>query len=220
MESLQAVLAIVLIDLALSGDNALLIGMAARRVPADRRLTVIVLGGSLAVAIRLVATAAVSLLLEIPYLQLVAGALLIVIAYRLVLPTEATGRTSAAAPTTMRDAIATIVLADLAMSLENVLGVAAAAHGDLPLLFFGFALSIPIVLFGSRVVVWLLERYPVVVWLGAFALVWTAADMILEDPTLGAHVPDHWAVEVAVTIGLLGMVAFARQMRAGRMVRR
>ena len=217
-ETLQAVLAIVLIDLALSGDNAVVIGMAARRLPHAQRRRAIVIGGTLAVLLRIVGTALVTLLLAVPYLQLAGGVVLVVIAYRLVSKSEDARDVRAGG--TMREAIATIVVADAAMSLENVLGVGAAAHGDLPLLAFGLALSIPIVLFGSGIVVGLLERWPALVWVGAFALVWTAADMILEDPTLAARVPEHWAIELVATAVLLALVAGARWVSArGAMVR-
>ncbi|OLC53693.1 MAG: hypothetical protein AUH85_13705 [Chloroflexi bacterium 13_1_40CM_4_68_4] len=208
LDSLQAILAIVLIDLALSGDNALVIGMAARRLPTKQRTRAIVAGGALAVGLRVVGTALVTLLLLIPYLQLAGGIILVVIAYRLVRKDAAQHAVREA--TTMREAITTIVVADAAMSLENVLGVGAAAHGDLALLIFGLALSIPIVLFGSGLVVQLLERWPWLIWFGAFALVWTAADMILEDPSLAARVPEHWAVELVATAALLGSVALMR----------
>ena len=208
IDALRAIFAIVLIDLALSGDNALVIGMAARGLPAERRRTAIVVGGVLAVGLRVVGTAVVTLLLLIPYLQLAGGVLLVVIAYRLV-SKESDGHAVRAA-TSMREAIATIVAADAAMSLENVLGVGAAAHGDLPLLLFGLALSIPIVLFGSGIVVRFLERWPGLIWVAAFALVWTAADMILEDPTLAARVPEHWSIEFVTAAVLLALVAAAR----------
>jgi YjbE family integral membrane protein len=212
MDSLQAVLAIVLIDLTLSGDNALVIGMAARGLPERQRTRAIVVGGVLAVALRVAGTALVTLLLLVPYLQLAGGVVLVVIAYRLVRKGGGE-RHEVRAATSLREAVGTIVITDAAMSLENVLGVGAAAHGDVPLLIFGLALSIPIVLFGSGLVVRLLERWPGLIWLGAFALVWTAADMILEDPTLARHVPEHWAIELAATAVLLGLVAAAHRLR-------
>ena len=214
LDSLQAIVAIVLIDLALSGDNALVIGMAARGLPAQQRTRAIVAGGALAVGLRVIGTALVTLLLLIPYLPLAGGIVLVLIAYRLV--GKDASRHEVREATTMRDAITTIVIADAAMSLENVLGVGAAAHSDLPLLIFGLALSIPIVLFGSGLVVRLLERWPGLIWLGAFALLWTAADMILEDPSLAAHVPEHWAVEFIATAALLGAVAAAQWLSVRR----
>ncbi len=220
MDQLQAVLAIVLIDLALSGDNALLIGMAARSLPRGQRLTAIALGGALAVALRVVFTVIATLLLAIPYLQLVAGAALVVIAYRLVRPQEDARGQAAGPAATLRGAIATIVVADAAMSLENVIGVAGAAHGDLPLLVFALALSIPIVLFGSRAVVRLLERWPALIWAGAVALVLTAGDLILEDPLIGAHLPDHWLIDAGFAAALLLLIALARRVERRAMVRR
>src|SRR2546425_657323 len=183
IETVQAIAAIVLIDLALSGDNALVIGVVARGLPRSKRRQAIVFGAGAAVVLRIAAAAAATVLLRIPWLQLVGGIALVVIAYRLVRPEAASGR-SPREMTTLRAAVATIVMADFAMSLENILGVAAAAHGDLALLLFGLALSIPIVLFGSGLVIRILDRFPRTIWLAAVALVLTAADLILGDPSV------------------------------------
>src|SRR2546425_997814 len=183
LETVQAIAAIVLIDLALSGDNALVIGVVARGLPRSKRRQAIVFGAGAAVVLRIAAAAAATVLLRIPWLQLVGGIALVVIAYRLVRPEAASGR-SPREMTTLRAAVATIVMADFAMSLENILGVAAAAHGDLALLLFGLALSIPIVLFGSGLVIRILDRFPRTIWLAAVALVLTAADLILGDPSV------------------------------------
>ena len=183
LETVQAIAAIVLIDLALSGDNALVIGVVARGLPRSKRRQAIVFGAGAAVVLRIAAAAAATVLLRIPWLQLVGGIALVVIAYRLVRPEAASGR-SPREMTTLRAAVATIVMADFAMSLENILGVAAAAHGDLALLLFGLALSIPIVLFGSSLVIRILDRFPRTIWLAAVALVLTAADLILGDPSV------------------------------------
>ena len=215
MEELQAVLAIVLIDLALSGDNALVIGMAARGLPPEQRRRAIVLGGGLAVVLRVAAAAIVTLLLAIPFLQLLGGVVLAVLAYRLVRPVAHAPKDIRAA-TSLREAMLTIVVADAAMSLENVLGVGGAARGDIALLAFGIGLSLPIVLFGSGLVAALIERWPSTIWLGAFALVWTAADMILEDPFLGTHVPEHWWIEAGFAALLLAAVALARRLEGAR----
>ena len=216
MDGLQALIAIVLIDLALSGDNALLIGMAARDLPAEQRRKAILAGGGLAVVLRIIATIAVSTLLAVPYLQLAGGLLLAVIAYRLVRPggDDAHAKTKPAG--SLREAIVTILLADAAMSLENVLGVGGAAHGDLPLLIFGLALSIPIVLFGSGLIARLLDREPRLIWLGALALIWTAADMILGDPAIESRVPDHWIVSAGLAIAILALVVVGRAFAARR----
>lgn len=210
---LSAVIAIVLIDLALSGDNALLIGMAARRLPDAQRRRAIVLGGGLAVVLRIGAAAIVTFLLAIPYLQLAGGIVLAIIAYRLVRPNAARGDATVQPAGTLREAIMTIVVADAAMSVENVLGVGGAAHGDLPLLAFGLGLSIPVVLLGSGAIAAVLDRAPRLVWLGALALIWTSADMILGDPALDPHIADHWAISAAAAVAILGIVMGVRRLR-------
>jgi YjbE family integral membrane protein len=209
VETAQALLAIILIDLALSGDNALVIGMAARELPDAQRRKAIFLGGAGAVVLRIIAAAAVTLLLAIPYLQLAAAVVLLVIAYRLVQANDASAKHVRPAGT-LRSAILTILAADAAMSLENILGVGAAAHGSLALLAFGLALSIPIVLFGSSLVVRLLERYPRAIWLGALALIWTAAEMIVDEPAIRIRDAIPLAAELVLTAVFLGLIVAAR----------
>ena len=212
METLQAILAITLIDLAMSGDNALVIGMVARGLPGSQRRKAIVFGAGAAVGLRVVAAAAVTLLLTIQYLQLIGGLALIVIAYRLVRPGDGRGH-EVREVTTLRAAIVTILAADFAMSLENILGVGAAAHGNIALLLFGLGLSIPIVLFGSGIVVGLLDRFPQATWVGALAILWTAADLIVNEPALaGLHQLPF--VELLLTLLFLAIVVAARFRRA------
>ncbi len=210
MDVLEAVLAIVLIDVALSGDNALVIGMAARGLPPPHRRAAIVLGGLAAVLLRIAAASVVALLLRVPLLQFAGGLVLVVIAYRLVRPGVAARRQVRPA-VTLREAVVTILLADAVMSLENVLGVAGAAHGDLSLLVFGLALSVPIVLFASGLVAALLERFPRLVWLGAFALVWTAADLILGDPMIDLDPLAPWLNEGLLAGALLALILLTRR---------
>ena len=207
-ETLQAILAITLIDLAMSGDNALVIGMVARGLPRSQRRKAIVFGAGAAVALRVVAAAAVTLLLTVQYLQLIGGLALVVIAYRLVRPQENRGH-KVREVTTLRAAIVTILAADFAMSLENILGVGAAAHGNIALLLFGLGLSIPIVLFGSGLVVGLLDRFPQATWVGALAILWTAADLIVNEPAL-AVLHGLPFVELLLTLGFLAIVVAAR----------
>ena len=208
LETLQAIVAITLIDLAMSGDNALVIGMVARGLPRSERRRAIVVGAGAAVALRVAAAAAVTLLLTVRYLQLAGGLALVVIAYRLVRP-EATEGPRLRPVTTLRAAVLTILAADFAMSLENILGVGAAAHGNIPLLLFGLGLSIPIVLFGSGLVVSMLDRFPQATWLGALAILWTAAELITSEPALSfaAEIP---FLELALTAGFLAIVVAAR----------
>lgn len=210
---LSAVVSIVLIDLALSGDNALLIGMAARRLPDAQRRRAILFGGLLAVVLRIIAAGIVSLLLAVPYLQLAGGVVLAVIAYRLVRPGAADEHAAVRPAGTLREAIVTILIADAVMSIENVLGVGGAAHGDLPLLAFGLAISIPIVLFGSGIIAGVLDRAPRLIWLGALALIWTSADMILGDPVIDPLVPDHIALSAALAVVIFALVRGALLLR-------
>src|SRR5438309_8371835 len=208
LETLQAIIAITLIDVAMSGDNALVIGMVARGLPRSQRRQAIVVGTGAAVALRVAAAAAVTLLLTVRYLQLAGGLALVVIAYRLVRP-DATQGPTVRPVSTLRAAVVTILAADFAMSLENILGVGAAAHGNIPLLLFGLGLSIPIVLFGSGLVVTMLDRFPQATWLGALAILWTAAELITSEPALSfaAEIP---FLELLLTAAFLGIVAAAR----------
>ena len=215
---MQAIVSIVLIDLALSGDNALVIGLAARGLPVHQRRQAIVLGGLAAVILRIVAASAVTLLLAIPYLQAVAAVALVVIAYRLVRPTDsqAAGGHAIKSATTMREAVITILVADAVMSLENVLGVGAAAHGSIPLLAFGLALSIPIVMFGSDFVARLVQRFPWGIWLGVIALLWTSATMVRHEPALHfADLPAY--AELVLTSALLLGIVLIRRVSGMRM---
>jgi YjbE family integral membrane protein len=154
----------------------------------------------------------VTFLLAIPYLQLAGGIVLAVIAYRLVQP-NARGTADIRSAGTLREAVMTILVADAAMSVENVLGVGGAAHGDLVLLAIGLVVSIPIVLFGSGLIASVLDRLPQLVWLGALALVWTSADMILGDPAVDPHIADHWAISALVALVILGGLVGVRTLR-------
>lgn len=216
LETLQAILAIVLIDLALSGDNALVIGMAARGLPKRQRRRAIIFGGLGAVVLRIAAASIVTLLLAIPFLQLVASIALLAIAYRLVRPASASHGKTVREATTLPEAITTILIADAAMSLENVLGVGAAAHGSIALLIFGLALSIPIVMFGSGLVIRLLDRFPQGIWLGAFALIWTAAEMVVEEPALALRDKLPYSAELVLTVVFFIAIVAARGAFHGR----
>ena len=195
---LQALLAIILIDLSLSADNALIIGLVARDLPPEHRRRAIVVGGALAVLFRVVLTALAAVLLTIPYLQLVGGLALLVIAYRLARPGAHDGEASRSA-TSLRGAIWMIAVADLTTSLEHVLGIGGAAQGDIVLLVIGLAISIPIVLAGSGFVANIVGRFPWLIWLGVLALVWTGLDLFMDDRAIHPLIPDHWAIDVAFT---------------------
>ncbi len=176
-------LGIVLIDLTLAGDNALVIALAVRTLPRRQQLYGRIWGSLGAVVLRLVFITAVSYLFRIPFLRFVGGLALIWIAVRLVRE-EASGEQQARHGASLWEAIWIIIVADVVMSLDNVLGVAAAAQGDLVLVAFGISLSLPLVVWGSGLLARLMGRYPWIVWLGGGVLGYVAGEMILKDPVV------------------------------------
>jgi len=178
----SALLAIVVIDLVLAGDNAIVIALAARGLPARLQKRAIVWGAVGAVAVRSLMTVLVVWLLHIPGLLLAGGLMLLWIAYRLLLPEQAASRDHAPRSATFWGAMRTIVVADAVMGLDNVLAVAGAAHGSYLLVVAGLVISVPIVVWGSSVVLKLVDRFPAVVYVGAAVLVWTAVKMIHGEP--------------------------------------
>ena len=187
LELLGAVGGIVLVDLALSGDNALVIGAAAAALPRAQRRMAIMLGGGAAIALRVLCAVLATLLLQLPLLQALGGLLLLIIAVRLLMGRDegAHGETSSAsAATSLRGALVTILVADVTMSLDNVLAIGALAHGNLPLLAAGLLLSMALLLVGSSVVASLIGRLPWLLDVAALVLGWTAGNMLLHDGRL------------------------------------
>ena len=184
-EFLSALIAIIIIDLVLAGDNAIVIALAARNVPRHLQRQAIMWGTVGAIVVRTSMTLVVVWLLKIPGLLLVGGALLVWIAYRLLSPEEAEGDAARLnAANNFWGAIRTVVIADTIMGLDNVLAVAGAAHGSFLLVVLGLLISIPIVIWGSTLILRVVERYPAFVYLGAGVLAWTAAKMITVEPHL------------------------------------
>jgi len=184
---LSSLLAIVLIDIVLAGDNAIVIALAARQLPPHLRRRAIVWGALGAVAVRIVLTAAVVWLLQIPGLLAAGGALLVWIAWKLLMPEEASALGADAGHVTgFWSAMRTVIVADALMGLDNVLAVAGASHGNLVLVALGLAISVPIVMWGSTVVLKVVERVPAVVYLGAGVLVWTGVTMVRNEPLVQA----------------------------------
>ncbi len=179
----SALLAIVLIDLVLAGDNAIVIALAARNLPSHLQKKAIVWGTVGAIAVRSVMTVGVVWLLKIPGLMLVGGLGLLWIAFRLLADTSDDEHSGPAA-TTFWGAMKVIIVADALMGVDNVLGVAGAAHGSMALVVIGLLVSVPIVVFGSSVVLKLVERFPIIIKLGAGVLAYTAAKMIVGEPLL------------------------------------
>lgn len=173
-------LRIVFIDLALAGDNAVVIALAVRSLPPREQFLGRMFGTAGAVGLRLVFVFVVTLLMQIPFLQLVCGVLLVWIAVKLVRPGHAEDEKMRSGAT-LREAVFVIVLADVVMSLDNVIAISAAAGGDLRLVVFGLLLSIPLVVWGSGVLAKMMNRFPVIIWLGGGVLGFVAAELIHKD---------------------------------------
>jgi YjbE family integral membrane protein len=210
-----ALLQIIGVNIVLSGDNAVVIALAARGLPAHQQKKAIAWGSGAAVLMRIVLTIVAVELLRLPLLKLVGAALLLWIAVQLLLPEdEGGGETTTSSG--MAAAIKTILLADLVMSLDNVIGVAAAAKGNIVLLVIGLAISIPLVIFASRILLMLMEKFPIIITLGAALLGWVAGDMAVTDPIVKDWVDAnaaflHW---VAPLFGAVAVIAAGRWLAA------
>ncbi len=174
---------IIWINVLLSGDNALVIAMACRGLHARQRLWGMIFGAGAAVILRIIFTGIVASLMELPYLKLVGGLALIVIAAKLLVPEEQDDDDVQAA-SHLWAAIRIVVVADIVMSLDNVIAVAAAANGSVPLLVLGLAISIPLIVAGAALIMALLNKLPILVWAGAALLGWIAGDVIATDPAI------------------------------------
>ena len=207
-ELIGQLLRIIAIDLVLSGDNAVVIAMASRRLPAEQRRKAIIWGGGGAVGLRIVFTIMASLLLDVDYIQAIGGLLLVYIAVKLVRPGGDRTELLQAADT-MRGAIQTIVLADVVMSLDNMLAVGAAGHGHIGLLVFGLMLSIPILLFGSSLIARMIDRYPWLNYVGAAILVHTALELFFADDVVHEWLGVSRTVElIVIAIAVVGVTLF------------
>jgi len=181
MESVLVFLEIVMINLLLSGDNAIVIAMAGRRLPPEQRRRAVWWGAAAAIFLRCVLTLGAIALLNVPFLRTVGAVLLIAIAYQLLMDNkDKSSHTQAAS--TLAGAVWTIVVADFVMSLDNVLAVAAVADGDTALLIIGIVMSIPIIIWGSSFIMRMLDKLPGLVYLGGGLLGYTAAEMAMGDP--------------------------------------
>jgi YjbE family integral membrane protein len=213
--------AIILIDIVLAGDNAIVIALAARNLPAHLQRKAIIFGTAGAIVVRSAMTIGVVWLLKVPGLMLVGGLGLVWIAYKLIAPAAEDAHGGPVAQT-FWGAMKTIIVADALMGVDNVLGVAGAAHGDFGLVVAGLLISIPIVIWGSSLVLKLVDRFPVVTQIGAAVLAFTAAKMIVSEPMLD-DVFDHslilrLAVYATIVAGVLAagaLAARAAQQRTG-----
>jgi len=177
-----ALFSIVMIDLVLAGDNAIIIGLACRNLPKSVQMKGIVLGTAGAIVIRILATIAVVWLLQIPGLRLGGGILLVYIAFKLL--TKQDNHENIEAKDSLLSAVLTIIVADAIMGLDNILAVAGASHGSYILVIVGLLISIPIMVFGSTLIIKLTDRFPIIIDIGAAIIAYTAGSMITEEPLL------------------------------------
>jgi YjbE family integral membrane protein len=177
------ILQIVWIDLLLSGDNAIVIALACRNLPPEQRRMGMLLGAGAAIGLRIIFALMITFLLGVPFLKIIGGLLLLWIGVKL-----ATGEDEAHEDVKASDqlwgAVKTIAIADAVMSLDNVLAISAASHGNVWLFIFGLLLSIPLIVFGAQLITSIIERFPVFIWLGAALLGWIAGEMIATDPII------------------------------------
>jgi YjbE family integral membrane protein len=202
----SALLAIILIDLVLAGDNAIVIALAARNLPAHLQKKAIIWGTVGAIVVRSLMTLGVVWLLRIPGLMAIGGLGLFWIAYKLLADKDDGQEGHGAIASTFWGAMKTIVVADALMGVDNVLGVAGAAHGAFDLVVIGLLVSVPIVVFGSTIVLKLVERFPLIVHAGAAVLAYTAANMIIHEPLLDAVFDEaviRWITYAAAIAGVL-----------------
>jgi YjbE family integral membrane protein len=214
-------LQIIGVNIVLSGDNAVVIALAARGLPENQRKQAVMWGSAAAVVMRILLTIVAVELLRMPYLKLVGAALLLWIAVQLLIP-EDEGESHGGGGSSLMAAIRTILLADLVMSLDNVIAVAAAAKGSTVLLITGLAISIPLVVFASRLLLTLMDRFPIIITMGAALLGWVAGDMAVTDPVDKPWVDLnaaflHWGAPLVCAIGV---VVVGKWLAARKMAKR
>jgi YjbE family integral membrane protein len=214
-EMLSALFMIIVIDLVLAGDNAIVIGMAARNLPKEQQKKAVIWGTVGAVVIRAAATLAVVWLLAIPGLLLVGGLFLIWIAIKLL--TEEKNHDNVTAGTTLAAAIRTIVIADAVMGIDNILAVAGAAHGSFALVVVGLAISVPVMVWGSTLVLKLMDRYPATMYIGAAVLAFTAAKMVVDEKFVKAFIGEgflKWTIVAVIVVIVMAVGAAIKKDRA------
>jgi YjbE family integral membrane protein len=201
---------IMMINIVLSGDNAVVIAMASRSLPPKQQKQAILFGSFGAIFLRIVLTFFAVMLLDLPYLKLIGAVLLAYIGIQMLIPEDSEEEIDGHAH--MWSAIKTIIIADLIMSLDNVLGVAAAAKGNVVLLVIGLAISIPLIIYGSTFILKLMNRFPIIITLGGGILGWVAGEMLVTDPAISAWVDGqaHWLHTFAPAMGALLVVAVGK----------
>jgi YjbE family integral membrane protein len=215
---LVPLLQIIWIDLLLSGDNAIVIALACRGLPPEKRRIGILVGTIVAIALRIVFALVISYLLNVPFLKAIGGVMLFWVAFQL-LAGEDGGHGEVAPADNMWKAVRTIAIADAVMSLDNVLALAAASKGNMWLFVFGLLLTVPLIIYGSQLILAVIERFPIVVWAGAALLGWIAGELIADDPGLqawlGRDIPNLAGACVgAVLVVAVGYLVAIRKKRS------
>ncbi|GGE51226.1 membrane protein [Pullulanibacillus camelliae] len=205
-EMILAILNIILIDVILGGDNAVVIALACRRLPEKRRNKAIFMGTGLAIILRVLLTAITLSLLQIPYLLLCGGLLLVFIAYKLIADKDEDIHIKSG--TSLFAAIRTIVIADLIMGLDNILGIAGASNGNLILVIIGLCFSVPIIIWGSKVILTAMDHLPGLIYLGGGVLGYTAASMIINEPMIHSFFIAHPKFKTLLTTSIILIVLF------------
>jgi YjbE family integral membrane protein len=207
---------IIWINIILSGDNAVVIALAARTLPAHQQKQAVLWGAGAAVVLRVILTVVAAKLLALPYLQIVGGLLLLWIGVQLLSEEdEDESDTEEQKASNLMSAIRTILIADLVMSLDNVIAVAAAAQGSLTLLILGLAISIPLVIFGATLMVKLMERFPIIVVAGAGLIGWVAGETIASDAILRDVLEaNHWLHYAAAAAGAAFVIGLGKLLKA------
>lgn len=207
------------VNILLSGDNAVVIALAARSLPPHMRRMAIILGSVGAIVMRVALTVVAAEMLELQWLRLIGGLLLLWIGVKLLVP-EGDDSHAEGGSKGVWGAVRTILLADLVMSLDNVLGVAAAAHGSKALLIAGLAISIPLIVFGSAIILKVMDRYPVVIVLGAGLIGWVAGEMLVSDAVVAQHIPEaHRHASELISAALAAVFVIAIGTWLGRRAR-
>ncbi|GGG48926.1 TerC family protein [Chelatococcus composti] len=221
-QTLIAIVQIIWIDILLSGDNAVVIALACRSLPDNQRRLGVVLGAGTAIVLRIIFAFIISQLLALPFLKVVGGLLLLWIALKLIQGDDDDHEVKES--TSLWGAVRTIAIADAVMSLDNVLAISAASHGNVWLFVFGILVSIPLIVIGSTLIMALIERFPIFVWAGAALLGWIAGEMLVADPWVaeqlgGVTKTMHYAAAVigaAVVVALGLMVTRLNRKPAAR----
>lgn len=211
---------IMMVNIVLSGDNAVVIAMAARSLPPAQQKIAILWGSGCAVVLRVLLTLVAVTLLNIAFLKCIGGLLLVWIAYQLLAEHDEPAETGRHTRGNLISAVKTILIADVVMSLDNTLAIAAVAKGDYTLLGLGLALSIPLVVFGSTIIMKLMESYPVIIYVGAGLIAYTAGEMIDSDPAVQPYLPQvlhemPYLLAITLTVAVVGFGWWQNQ-RLGR----